>query len=93
MSHEWQLRKRPVCMERKYLFDAYDALRDFLDRVADLSEREEYYPDMSFGRTQVTMTIHAPEGSEEMPEPLHDFARQVDALYSLKDVSVNPVQE
>ncbi len=80
MTHGWQERKRPQRLERREQFDDYDRLRDFLDLAADLSEELDYYPDMSFDREKVTMTIHAPEGDEEYPESALDFARRIDAL-------------
>ena len=46
MSSEWKERNRPIRLERHYQFDNYEELRDFLERAADLSESEGYYPDM-----------------------------------------------
>jgi len=82
MSNEWQERKRPNRLERRYDFPDYDTLRDFLDRAADLSESEGYYPDMGFGRDYVNVTIHAEEGTEQVGEFHRRFAQSLDALYS-----------
>ena len=84
MSDQWKERTRPPRLERKYLFDDYEDLRDFLDRAADLSEREGYYPDMGFGRDYVNVTIHAPDDSETVTEQQREFAAQLDALFSEK---------
>jgi len=80
MSDQWKERTRPPRLERKYLFDNYEDLRDFLDRAADLSEREGYYPDMGFGRDYVNVTIHVEEGEEELGEAQRRFAEQLDEL-------------
>lgn len=80
MSDEWQERKRPVRLEKRYEFEDYNALRDFLDRAADLSERESYYPDMGFGRDYVNVTIHVEEGEEALDESRHRFAQELDKL-------------
>jgi pterin-4a-carbinolamine dehydratase len=80
MSDQWKERTRPPRLERKYLFDNYEDLRDFLDRAADLSEREGYYPDMGFGRDYVNVTIHVEEGEEELGEAQRRFAQQLDEL-------------
>ena len=82
MSDQWQERARPPRLERKYLFDEYESLRDFLDRAADLSEREGYYPDMGFGRDYVNVTIHVEEGEEQVGDFQRHFAEQLDALFS-----------
>jgi len=40
MSNQWQERIRPVRLERRYEFADYASLRDFLDRAAEVSERQ-----------------------------------------------------
>lgn len=82
MSSQWRERKRPVCLERRYEFGGYSALRDYLDQAAELSERESLYPDMGFGRDYVNVTIHADEGSEELTDHQRRFAELLDALYA-----------
>ncbi len=81
MSNQWQERKRPNRLERRYEFPGYPALRDFLDRAAELSEREGLHPDMGFGRDYVNMTIHAEEGADELSDTQRRFAEQLDELY------------
>jgi pterin-4a-carbinolamine dehydratase len=80
MSQQWQQRTRPVRLERRYDFKDYSTLRDFLDRAAELSEKEGLYPDMGFGRDYVNMTIHVDEGQEELGEQHRSFAEQLDIL-------------
>lgn len=80
MSQQWQERSRPPRLERRYVFSSYDQLRDFLDKAADLSEREGFYPDMGFGRDYVNITIHAEEGSEEIAPEQRAFAEQLEEL-------------
>ena len=80
MSHEWQERKRPVRLERRYEFKDYSTLRDFLDMAAELSEKKELFPDMGFGQDYVNITIHLEDGVETLSEMQHDFAAQLDTL-------------
>ena len=80
MSHQWQERNRPLRLERRYEFQDYSVLRDFLDRAADLSEQEGFYPDMGFGRDYVNITIHVNEGENALGEIQHRFAQQLDTL-------------
>ena len=82
MSDQWQERKRPVRLERRYEFPSYSELRDFLDHAADLSEARGYYPDMGFGKDYVNVTIHVEEGSEEISAEQRDFASELDKLFS-----------
>ncbi len=80
MSHQWQERTRPVRLERRYEFQDYSTLRDFLDKAAELSEQVDLYPDMGFGRDYVNITIHLEEGVETLSDLQHDFASQLDSL-------------
>ncbi len=56
----WQLVAKPASLFRRYDFASYAETRDFLDRLADLSETLGLYPDLGFGRTHVNVTIHLP---------------------------------
>lgn len=80
MKHQWEERGRPVRLERRYEFENYQALRDFLDRAAELSEREGLYPDMGFGRDYVNMTIHSDETSGALEPVQHRLAEALDRL-------------
>jgi len=80
MSQEWQERARPVRLERRYEFKDYNTLRDFLDQAAELSEKEDLYPDMGFGKDYVNITIHLEEGVETISDTQHQFAAQLDTL-------------
>lgn len=82
MVDNWEERDRPPRLERRYSFPDYRTLRDFLDRAAELSEREGLYPDMGFGRDYVNITIHAAEGSDRLDEKQRRFAEQLEALHA-----------
>ena len=79
-TSQWQERIRPVRLERRYEFPDYQSLRDFLDKAAELSEKEGFYPDMGFGRDYVNITIHADDRDTPLNEQQHRFAEQLDAL-------------
>lgn len=81
MSNQWQQRKRPSRLERRYEFPDYPALRDFLDRAAELSERDGLYPDIGFGRDYANLTIYADDDADEVSEAQGRFAQQLDDLY------------
>ena len=80
MSDQWEERDRPLRLERRYEFQDYRTLRDFLDRAAELSEREGLYPDMGFGRDYVNITIHVNEGDDTLRDEQRQFAKELDAL-------------
>ena len=79
-TDQWQERQRPLRLERRYEFPDYQTLRDFLDRAAELSEKEDFYPDMGFGKNYVNVTIHADDRDTPLTEQQHRFAEQLDEL-------------
>jgi pterin-4a-carbinolamine dehydratase len=78
MTHQWLERPRPARLERRMEFPDYESTRVFLERLGERSERAGIYPDISFGRTYVNLTLHA-EG-ERVDEPLHQLAAELDSL-------------
>lgn len=80
MSKSWATRTRPMRLERRIEFSDYEQTRTFLERAADLAEERNNYPDMSFGRTHVSITLYPQEGESEITEALLDYASKLDAL-------------
>ena len=76
-------RGKAAQLNKRYSFEGYGQTRDFLDRVAELSEGEGYHPNISFGTTYVNITIDARNG-ERLEEADVAFALEVDRLYSEK---------
>ncbi len=87
MVDNWTLRKRPARLERRIDFDNYELIREFLDLTAELSEQEDYYPDMNFGPRHVSMTIHVNEGCEQLDESQVRFAEHVNAIAPTNKIS------
>ena len=56
--------RKPV-LSWRFEFGGYGETRRFLDRLADLSKREDYYPNVSFGKTYVNVSIDG-EGQTEL---------------------------
>jgi len=82
MSDEWQERKKPARLEQRYLFQDYSTLRDFLERAAALSEREDLFPDMGFGKDYVNITIYGDGDNEQLSDKNHRFAQELDKLFN-----------
>ena len=78
----WNERRRPVCLEKRFVFDSYSSTRDFLDRLGDFSEETKRYPDISFGKTYVNITLRPEEDAEEaiLTDTDHAFAAAIDGL-------------
>lgn len=79
-QQQWQERARPPRLEKRYEFDSYESLRTFLDEAASLSESKGIYPDIGFGRTHASFTIHADDANEQITEQHREFASLLDSL-------------
>ena len=74
----WQGQAKPPVMSRRYDFPDYAATRAFLDGLAKLSEKSGYYPDLTFAKTHVSVTVAARDAALGTDE--YAFADRVDAL-------------
>ena len=79
MNQPWTQRPRPDRLERRIEFDDYETTRTFLERLNALAESEGRFPDISFGRTYVNLTLR-PEEEQPVGEDDQAFAAAIDGL-------------
>ncbi len=80
--HKWNERARPLRLERRFEFPTYELTRDFLDRLGVLCEQRQRFPDMSFGKTYVNLTLQSEndKDDEKISEIDKQFALEIDRL-------------
>lgn len=78
--HDWKEKTSPARLERRFEFGDYDATRAFLDRAAELSKATQVYPDVSFGRTYVNMTLYLNQDAGADGGAAAEYARSLDGL-------------
>ena len=83
----WRQKNRPECLEKRFEFESYVKTRDFLDVLGDFCEKINRFPDISFGKTYVNITIRPSENkeNEEISKDDHDFASKIDSLIKQKE--------
>lgn len=74
----WQRQDLPPMLSKRFEFESYADTRRFLDGVAKLAEEANLYPNLSFGKTYVSVTIDA-DGKKISPECVA-LAQQIDGL-------------
>jgi 4a-hydroxytetrahydrobiopterin dehydratase len=83
MDHPWTRRARPDRLERRIEFSDYESTRTFLERLNTLCEQDGRFPDISFGRTYVNLTLR-PDGADGADGAVgaaeETFAAAIDAL-------------
>ncbi|MEB3334722.1 MAG: 4a-hydroxytetrahydrobiopterin dehydratase [Cyanobium sp.] len=80
MEQPWTHRARPERLERRIEFTDYESTRRFLERLNSLSEQEGRFPDISFGRTYVNLTVRAEGEPGEIGPTETSFAAAIDDL-------------
>ena len=80
--NQWTERKRPVCLEKRFEFSTYGETRDFLDRLGCLSESQSRFPDLSFGKTYVNVTLRplSDDSDAALTVDDHAFVKRIDEL-------------
>ena len=73
--------ERVAPFNQRFDFGNYGETRSFLDQMADLSKRDGYYPDVSFGKTYVNISIDG-AGQADLSERKSDFIADMQALAS-----------
>lgn len=71
--------ERVAPFNQRFNFGSYGQTRQFLDQLADLSKREEYYPDVSFGKTYVNISIDS-SGQTALLESYSSFILDMQEL-------------
>ncbi len=59
MNERWKQKKKPASLEARFDFESYETLRTFLDDLADVAEKLEHHPNVSFGKTHVSVIIYS----------------------------------
>lgn len=74
----WQRQDLPPTLSRRFEFESYPETRRFLDGIAKLAEAAQHYPNLSFGKTYVSVTLDA-DGKKLTPD-IVALAQKIDTL-------------
>ncbi len=61
----------------RFEFGSYGETRQFLDRLSDLSKRENFYPNINFAKTYVNVSMDA-EGQTELGARKDAFVQEME---------------
>ena len=76
---------RKAALNWRFEFGSYGETRRFLDQLADLSKRENFYPNINFAKTYVNITIDG-DGQTELGNREAAFVQTMVALAAAKHV-------
>ncbi len=79
MSDRWKSKKKPAALDARFNFDDFEALRAFLDEVAEEADRLDHHPNISFARDRVSIVIYST--SDEVSDIDYALAKAIDDGY------------
>ena len=75
----WNQRESPLRVEKRFEFEEYSRISKFMKMVDELCKKKNIYPNISFGKNFVSITIFL--GSEKFSKKEKDFSKQIDIFY------------
>ena len=75
----WNQRESPLRIEKRFEFAEYSRISKFMKRVDELCKEKNIYPNISFGKNFVSITIFV--SSENLSAIEKDFSNQIDSFY------------
>ncbi len=75
----WNLRESPLRVEKRFEFEEYSRISNFMKMVDELCKEKNIYPNISFGKNFVSITIFL--GSDKLSEIEKNFSNQIDIFY------------
>ncbi len=74
---------RKAALNWRFEFGSYGETRHFLDQLADLSKRENFYPNINFGKTYANISIDG-DGQIELGVRETAFVQAMEAFAAQK---------
>ena len=75
----WNQRESPLRLEKRFEFEEYSRISKFMKMVDELCKEKNIFPNISFGKNFVSITIFL--DSEKLSRIEKDFSNQIDTLY------------
>ncbi len=75
----WNQRESPLRIEQRFEFEEYSKISKFMEKIDQLCKEKNMYPNISFGKNFVSVTIFL--DSEEITLSEKDFSNQIDNFF------------
>ena len=75
----WNQRESPLRVEKRFEFQEYSRISKFMKMVDELCKEKNIYPNISFGKNFVSITIFLV--SEKLSKNEKYFSNQIDSFY------------
>ena len=75
----WIERESPLRIERRFEFEEYSKISKFMGNIDQLCKEKNIYPNISFGKNFVSMTIFSDTKTISDEEKI--FSNQIDKMF------------
>ena len=75
----WNERESPLRIEKRFEFEQYSKISKFMQKIEKLCKEEDIYPNISFGKNFVSLSIFI--DSKEISTKEKDFSKDIDKFY------------
>ena len=75
----WNKRESPLRIEKRFEFEEYSKISIFMKLVDELCKEDNLYPNISFGKNFVSISIFL--DSEKISKIEKDFSNKIDNFY------------
>ena len=75
----WNERESPSRIEKRFEFEQYSKISKFMEKIEKLCKEKDIYPNISFGKNFVSLTIFLESKQISIKE--NDFSKDMDKFY------------
>ena len=75
----WNERESPLRIEKRFEFEKYSKISKFMGKIEKLCKEKDIYPNISFGKNFVSITIFL--GSDKLSKIEKEFSNKVNSFY------------
>jgi len=75
----WNQRESPLRIEQRFEFEEYSKISKFMEKIDQLCKEKNLYPNISFGKNFVSVTIFL--DSLEISPSEKDFSNQIEKFF------------
>jgi len=75
----WNERESPLRIEKRFEFEEYSKISTFMEKVEKLCKEKDIYPNISFGKNFVSLSIFI--DNKKTSDKEKDFSKDIDKFY------------
>jgi pterin-4a-carbinolamine dehydratase len=75
----WNKRESPLRIEKRFEFEKYSKISNFMEKIDKLCKEKDIYPNISFGKNFVSVSIFL--DTKEISREVKDFSKDIDKFY------------